>query len=82
MRGATERFLDAVPDGKISIHAPREGSDTAGTRIRSCYTISIHAPREGSDLVDRYDNPIPEISIHAPREGSDGWGSFGISNLF
>ena len=34
----------------ISIHAPREGSDTG--RSEELYTekISIHAPREGSDL--------------------------------
>ena len=58
---------------KISIHAPREGSDTHWPG--SCQTsdrISIHAPREGSDHCDLL--PIMEstiISIHAPREGSD-----------
>ena len=34
----------------ISIHAPREGSDTLCTRrTGGCRPISIHAPREGSD---------------------------------
>ena len=58
---------------KISIHAPREGSDKrCPFPWRHPLPISIHAPREGSD-------PAPglvaldqaEISIHAPREGSD-----------
>ena len=35
----------------ISIHAPREGSDTINGKAVKEYTkISIHAPREGSDL--------------------------------
>ena len=59
--------------GRISIHAPREGSDDS--RVRSAYGnsyISIHAPREGSDGTDE-DNEVfgYQISIHAPREGSD-----------
>ena len=34
----------------ISIHAPREGSDTIGSgEVYTIYRISIHAPREGSD---------------------------------
>ena len=58
---------------KISIHAPREGSDPAerGHRPEGA-EISIHAPREGSDSTGmvRALSP-PSISIHAPREGSD-----------
>ena len=34
---------------KISIHAPREGSDEICYYINHFYKISIHAPREGSD---------------------------------
>ena len=35
---------------KISIHAPREGSDRNAAAIRrKTEAISIHAPREGSD---------------------------------
>ena len=35
---------------RISIHAPREGSDMeAMAEIHSFPDISIHAPREGSD---------------------------------
>ena len=33
----------------ISIHAPREGSDTERAEIGKTKAISIHAPREGSD---------------------------------
>ena len=35
---------------KISIHAPREGSDiSGGLMLYYKHKISIHAPREGSD---------------------------------
>ena len=56
----------------ISIHAPREGSDTPWIALWvSQQQISIHAPREGSDnkAMEPF-RPLP-ISIHAPREGSD-----------
>ena len=50
-RGATEG--DGCRGGAcaISIHAPREGSDPAGSPLLALLVISIHAPREGSDLV-------------------------------
>ncbi len=71
-RGATSWPAWAAFPHRISIHAPREGSDrgTAG-RYHQLSAISIHAPREGSDgdgglLIGGY-----LISIHAPREGSD-----------
>ena len=35
---------------KISIHAPREGSDVIGDLELELFGISIHAPREGSDV--------------------------------
>ena len=35
---------------RISIHAPREGSDFCARASRADSLISIHAPREGSDL--------------------------------
>ena len=34
---------------QISIHAPREGSDTGDIPLSILDSISIHAPREGSD---------------------------------
>ena len=48
-RGATLGHLQPLPADVISIHAPREGSDTA--TASNCWSteISIHAPREGSD---------------------------------
>jgi len=57
----------------VSIHAPREGSDSAITgaagRPRQ---VSIHAPREGSDSAITGAAGRPrQVSIHAPREGSD-----------
>ena len=56
----------------ISIHAPREGSDSCSViRAATARSISIHAPREGSDLYIMAFDRMLEISIHAPREGSD-----------
>ena len=50
-----ERPVDARPantDPSISIHAPREGSDSfQALRLKEGEKISIHAPREGSDPV-------------------------------
>ena len=50
-RGATARRCSAWrPPQRISIHAPREGSDVqASDELSLLKTISIHAPREGSD---------------------------------
>ena len=53
-RGATAQGLTLETWPKISIHAPREGSDR---RLVLCvphpFEISIHAPREGSDCNQR-----------------------------
>ena len=57
---------------KISIHAPRVGSDKEHEDGSISKEISIHAPRVGSDV-----RPVAcwliafNISIHAPRVGSD-----------
>ena len=56
---------------KISIHAPREGSDRRAAGPCLDTIISIHAPREGSDQARNTQSPKRPISIHAPREGSD-----------
>ena len=50
-RGATQDvYNDMQRKEGISIHAPREGSDTyADAMKRKIMLISIHAPREGSD---------------------------------
>ncbi len=36
---------------RVSIHAPREGSDTVRVQVGHGVTVSIHAPREGSDEI-------------------------------
>ena len=56
---------------RISIHAPREGSDGGKKSIMHYSSISIHAPREGSDHAGPSAGLRRHISIHAPREGSD-----------
>ena len=49
-RGATFLTGALTRGSKISIHAPREGSDLMEvTYGRTLCLISIHAPREGSD---------------------------------
>ena len=48
-RGATRQVGKTYGINKISIHAPREGSDAAETHLSALDEISIHAPREGSD---------------------------------
>ena len=70
-RGATyTRYLwsDII---RISIHAPREGSDRMRCLGPFHAPISIHAPREGSDPNRSAAPELLPISIHAPREGSD-----------
>ena len=49
MKGATFINTSFRFHTKISIHAPREGSDSAGYNRTDILVISIHAPREGSD---------------------------------
>ena len=57
---------------KISIHAPRTGSDYNLGIGSFVVGISIHAPRTGSDNAKRREANFSRISIHAPRTGSDG----------
>ena len=52
-RGATEHQDEILAGKGISIHAPREGSDTARSFEITHKRISIHAPREGSDALTR-----------------------------
>ena len=71
VRGATHLVASYYQTGQISIHAPREGSDSGFAYPVCQETISIHAPREGSDNRGCKDYRKNRISIHAPREGSD-----------
>ena len=48
-RGATSCRRCFARAHRISIHAPRTGSDAFQPFPRSCHIISIHAPRTGSD---------------------------------
>ena len=57
---------------RISIHAPRVGSDRKPERnLFARKVISIHAPRVGSDAGRIAAAARQGISIHAPRVGSD-----------
>ena len=57
---------------RISIHAPRGGSDLSGLYTVLYLLISIHAPRGGSDVPCKASSERrSRISIHAPRGGSD-----------
>ena len=51
VRGATFRSGCWMSHRRISIHAPREGSDLFSLMSSFGWPISIHAPREGSDLL-------------------------------
>ncbi len=60
------RFRRAAPI-RVSIHAPREGSDSTFRTQVGALTVSIHAPREGSDVfphwltasVSRFQSTLP-----------------------
>ena len=64
---------------KISIHAPRVGSDISLRRSQWKLAISIHAPRVGSDPSGRCRHSPSPISIHAPRVGSDNVDGAGLA---
>ncbi len=81
MGGATRRNGLGTNITKISIHAPRGGSDILEAGIRRLNTISIHAPRGGSDLPVNLGRVILPISIHAPRGGSDSY-SQGLNRMW
>ena len=52
-RGATIPYIDKLVNSKISIHAPRTGSDIINGLMARGGAISIHAPRTGSDCKSR-----------------------------
>jgi len=70
---------------RVSIHAPREGSDV----VRACANItdqvSIHAPREGSDARRSAFLPLPRcFNPRSPRgerrtSARGHWGAVGVS---
>ena len=51
VRGATRRYNTVIGQVRVSIHAPREGSDLFLPQQHPYRIgVSIHAPREGSDF--------------------------------
>ena len=50
--GATDKLNSPDEVARISIHAPRVGSDVGNVEITYSVSISIHAPRVGSDSKD------------------------------
>jgi len=50
VRGATGAVPTFMQEVRISIHAPRAGSDVDALKGKGQFTISIHAPRAGSDM--------------------------------
>ena len=72
VRGATTLTVDGLLQEAISIHAPREGSDTrlnAGDIPMAGFQSTL--PVRGATLTALIATPDDPISIHAPREGSD-----------
>ena len=67
MRGATQNCEIGDEQYKISIHAPREGSDGINPAIYDNMSISIHAPREGSDFTGaQYTNISADFNPRSP----------------
>ena len=57
---------------RISIHAPREGSDAGTLTLRPWWNRFLSTlPARGATTLPRTCAPLRLISIHAPREGSD-----------
>ena len=73
-RGATFLAVARPLIHGISIHAPREGSDSAYNQPRGrTADFNPRPPRGERPRRYRWDPAdLPRISIHAPREGSDG----------
>ena len=71
-RGATAGYLLKYPKRKISIHAPREGSDLYGCTGQPNEGVFLSTlPARGATYTIITDSETRYISIHAPREGSD-----------
>ena len=64
--------LEPCISGLISIHAPREGSDSDALGGDATMTLFLSTlPARGATLCHRSAGRSQRISIHAPREGSD-----------
>ena len=70
-RGATTDGDAQAPPRKISIHAPRTGSDRAASQSQQPPAISIHAPRTGSDSsASRYNGKVDIFQSTLPARGA------------
>ena len=79
-RGATSCRLRISDGWRISIHAPRTGSDGIGDIIHARRKISIHAPRTGSDrpcgqMRGRRVRDFNPRSPHGERRATDAYRS-------
>ena len=71
VRGVTGKFWLKAMVKIISIHAPREGSDTAELGMQFTSLFQSTLPVRGATLRLAFQIQKLLISIHAPREGSD-----------
>ena len=66
--------MGKATDIRISIHAPREGSDIIGElQARTYESFQSTLPAKGATRKWYNDEKNKVISIHAPREGSDAY---------
>ena len=72
-RGATDGTALPCRQARISIHAPRTGSDSDDKKVLQKHLDfnprSPHGERPAREMQEEHD---AQISIHAPRTGSDG----------
>ena len=69
--GATHRARRARSSCRVSIRAPRVGSDPITFDMLPADEVSIRAPRVGSDDARLRQRQHREVSLRAPRVGSD-----------
>ncbi len=82
VRAATGIVDDAWIEGKVSIHAAREGSDSVRGTLGHRLGVSIHAAREGSDndkagtahLYDTFQSTLPvRAATYVDVDSIEGW---------
>ena len=72
VKGATITKADLERLERISIHAPRKGSDTEWKIILTFFAIfQSSLPVKGATGFNMKKTIVINISIHAPRKGSD-----------
>ena len=72
MKGATKESEKKFTQNKISIHAPREGSDKISRKSKKLFAdFNPRSPWRERHNASQTTWDVNNISIHAPREGSD-----------